>query len=200
VVGAALITVAAGSVLVAGRAAQRPPSTRWLVLTEDVAAGRPVTEDDLGSVAIDLRGAIDAVPADDAGDVVGRVALHPLEASGLLRATDLAEPGRFTTPEQTEVVVTLDAARAPVDELAGGADVTVLATDASGDAAATTTVAEGVGAVLLDVDDGGEGIGADGGVRVRLSAADATTASRIVDAAVLANLTLVVPAPSGATA
>ena len=199
VAGAALITVAAGSVLVATRAAQRPPSTRWLVLTEDVAAGRAITEDDLGSVALDLRGAVDAVPAGDAAEVVGRVAMHPLHGSGLLRPSDLAEPGRFATSEQTEVVVTLDPGRAPVDELAGGATVTVLATDAAGGGSATSTVAEGVDAVLLDP-GGDEGIGAGSGVRIRLAAADAATAARIVDAAVLAELTVVVPAPSGAPA
>jgi hypothetical protein len=193
VVGAALVTIAAGGVVFAHRAAQRPPSERWVVAVAEVPAGRPLRTDDLGTVAIDLPEGIDAVPARRAQSVVGRVTAHPLGRSALLRESDLLEEGRFRDPEEVEVAVSLDPARVPLGAFGPGDTVHLLRTSPEGDTTALTSQAR-----VVQVGDGGDGdgIGGSASVRVRLTLPDIGAAIEATSAAVAAELTVALPAPS----
>jgi Flp pilus assembly protein CpaB len=191
--GAALIVVASAGVLVAHRSASQPPTTRYVVVTHDVPAGHRLTRDDLGTLAADLPSGVTAVEASDAAAVLGRVTRASLSEMDLVRRSDVLAAGRFTTPGSVEVPVEVDAGRSLGDALRPGSRVDVLSTDP--EAAGTATLANDV--LVVAVDGGSaDGIGGSGARRVRLAAPDGTTASAIVDAAVRAQLTLVLPTPA----
>lgn len=191
--GAALVTAAGGGVVLAHRAAQLPPGTRYVVVTADVPAGAVLSSDELGTVAIDLPSAVDAVPEEDVASVVGRVAAHELRSSGLLREGDLLEADRFADPREVEVAVTLDSSRVPTGALAAGDLVVVLSTAPDGDG--TRVLTEAARLVAVGGEEGSDGIGVAGGLQVRLAVADAETGAALVDAAVNEELTLMLPAP-----
>ena len=191
VVGGLLVALAAAGVLSAHRAASTPPSTRYLVLTADVAAGTTVSADHLGSVALDLPGELAAVREAEAETVLGRVAATGLDELDLLRPSDLHEPGRFADPDAVEVALDLPSSRAMLGALEPGHRVEVLATDPA--AAGTDRVA---GATVVDPGDVEQGgIGSASTVTVRLSVADGDAAAAVVDASVRAEVTLALPAP-----
>jgi hypothetical protein len=190
--GAALIVIAAAGVLVAHRSASAPPDSRYVVVARDLEAGHVLARADLGTLAADLPSGVRAVPAAEAGALLGRVTRTSLSELDLIRPTDVVEPGRFTRPGSVEVPVAVDAARAPVGALRTGTRVDVLATDPEGEG--TQVLATDV--LVVGVDDDGEGaIGDSSGIRVRLAVDGADTATGVVDAAVRAQVTLVLPTP-----
>jgi hypothetical protein len=193
VLGGVLVVTAATGVLVAHRAASEPPTTRFVVVTGDVAAGHPVAASDLGTIAAEVPAGVEVVRGEDADDLVGRVARVPLRSMDLLRPDDLYEAGRFTTTETTEVELDLPPGRALAGTLQVGDLVDVLSTDP--DRSGTTTVAAGV-PVSAVVDGDGTGIGTTGTVRVRIGLPDAVTAEAVVDAAVRSEVTLALPSPA----
>ncbi len=195
VLGGVLVVTAAAGVLVAHRAASEPPTTRFVVVTSDVAVGRPVGAGDLGTIAAEVPDGVEVVRDEDADELVGRVARVPLRSMDLLRPGDLYEAGRFTTADTTEVELDLPPARALVGTLEVGDHVDVLSTDP--DRSGTATVASGV-PVSAVVDGDGAGIGATGTVRVRIGLPDAATAEAVVDAAVRSEVTLALPSPASA--
>lgn len=192
-IGAVLIAIAAGGVFVAHRSASAPPQTRYLVATRSVDVGTVLSASDLGSIALDLPAEVGAIRESDAQRLVGRTVRSPLDELDLLRATDLAEPGRFSSPDAVEISVELSPARALSGALRVGDLVDVLATDPSG--AGTTTIARGVAVVDLGSNDA-DGIGRSSGSRVRLSLDGPEQAELVVDAAVRAELTLALPTPT----
>lgn len=191
VLGAVLVATAAAAVLVAHRSASEPPTTRFVVLTQQVDAGHAVTADDLGTIAAEVPAGVSVVAEQDAEDLVGRVARTTLQPMDLLRATDLYDTGRFTTPGSTEVAVELGPAAALLDTVEVGDLVDVLSTDPDGEGTRTIAREVRVSAVQGGADDGG--IGASGTVRVRLGVPDVATAEGLVDAAVRTELTLALP-------
>ncbi len=191
VVGGLLVALAAAGVLSAHRAASTPPSTRYLVLTADVAAGTTLSADHLGSVALDLPGELAAVQETEAANILGRVAATGLDELDLLRPGDVHEPGRFADPDAVEVALDLPSSRAMLGALERGDRVEVLATDPA--AAGTDRVA---GATVVDPGDAQRGgIGSASTVTVRLSVVDGDVAAAVVDASVRAEVTLALPAP-----
>ena len=82
-VGAMLVTIAAAGVLFAHRSASAPPSSRYLVATKSIQSGQVIQAEDLGSIAIDLPRQLDAVPANQANKLIGRVAGNSLSPSEL---------------------------------------------------------------------------------------------------------------------
>ncbi len=191
ILGAALVTAAAGGVVFAHRAAQQPPTTQYLVLTADVPAGEAVDGADLGAVALDLPGAVDAVPTDAADQVLGRIASHTLNASGLLRESDLLAEERFVSPDEIEFAVSLDPARVPLGAFGIGDVVHLLATSGTGGTTELTSHARvtGIG------DDTDDGVGGGSRVRLLLTVPDLAPAAAAVDASVNQELTIVLPAP-----
>jgi Flp pilus assembly protein CpaB len=195
VVGACLIVVAASGVLIAHRSASRPALDRYVVAVRSVDAGAMLQADDLGTVAIDLPSGVVAVHADDATELIGRVATHPIRADELLRPSDTFDAGRFSDPETIEVALDLPAANALQGVISAGSVVDVLRTDP--DRASTQLLASGV---RVSAVDGGteDAIGADGSTRVLLAVAGPEAATALVDGARRAELTLVLPRPRSA--
>lgn len=191
-VGGVLVVTAVAGVLVAHRAATQPPTTRYVVMTRDVASGDPVGVDDLGTIAAELPDDVGAVSGVEADGLIGRVARVPLHDMDLLREGDLFEPDRFTTPGTTEIALDLTPAQALLGTLQVGDRVDVLSTDPDG--VGTTTVATDVLVSEVHDDDAG-GIGATGTVRVRIGVADTASAESVVDASVRTEITLSLPAP-----
>lgn len=196
VIGGLLVTLAAAGVVTAHRAASAPPTSRYLVLTRTVDAGSPVSESDLGTIALDLPDDLAATSDAALDEVVGRVAKHQLDEFDLVRPSDLHDEGRFVDPSVVEVNVELTPAGAMVGSLAPGSTVDVLSTDPSG--SGTETVARGVRVTGLDSEESGS-IGSGGSVMVRLAVPDAETAEQVVDSSIRSELTLILPAPSEAT-
>ena len=188
--GAALITAAAGAVVFAHRASQQPPQTRYLVLTEQVAAGQQLSAGALGSVAVDLPEVIDAIPEDRSTEVIGRVAHSTLEPSTVLSESDLEPTGRFTDPEEKLVALSLDPARLSTASIRPGRTVHVLGT-ADG---ATSQVATARVVTVGNPDDGG--LGSSTGVLVELAVADLATSEAVTNAGIAGTVTLVLPAPA----
>lgn len=189
--GAALVTAAAAGVVFAHRSAQQLPTTRFLVVTADVPAGEALDEGDLGSVALDLPGVVDAVPVDEVDRMLGRVSAHHLAASGLLRRSDLLDAQRFVDPAEVEFAVSLDTDRVPLGAFGPGDVVHLLATTADGGTIEITSAARvtGIG------DDAEPVVGTESRVRLRLTVADLQQAAAAVDASVTQELTIVLPAP-----
>ncbi|MGI9577379.1 MAG: SAF domain-containing protein [Microthrixaceae bacterium] len=188
--GAALITIAAAGVVFAHRASQQPPTTRYLVVTEDVEAGEVVSADMLGSVPIDLPSSIDAMTEDRSDEVLGRVAARSLAGSSLVTHSDFAEPEQFLDPNELLVTATVDGARLRRSSIAPGRTVHVLA-DRGGRAA---TVATARVSSIGETDDAGLGDGA--GVQVELAVTDMAVSEAITTAALDGSITLVVPSPA----
>lgn len=193
--GVALVTASASLVLVAHRAAQRPPTTRWLVVGDAVPAGEVVLETDLVMARLELPRGVSAVPVEDLDAIAGRVATHHLSPGSLLSPEDLLEPGRFTTGDSVEVTVTLAAERTPLESLGTGDVVDVLSTDPA--EGGTRVLLDGARVVAVE-QGGGTTMGATGGSRVTLAVADPQSATALVDASVTEDLTLVVPSPASA--
>jgi hypothetical protein len=186
-----LVVTAVAGVLVAHRAASAPPTTRYVVAARDVTAGQVLRSEDLGLLAMELPDGVTAVPSLRATDLVGKVAAADLTELDLVRPTDV-DDGPVTTPGAVEVSVELDPSRTPPD-LRAGLVVTVLSTDPSG---GTRVLARR--SVVTAVDEVVDrGIGGSDGLRVRLAAGDETEAAALVDAAVAAELTVVVPSGNG---
>lgn len=191
IVGAALVTASAFGVVFAHRAAQSPPQTRFLVVTSSVDAGEVLEARHLGSVAIDLPEAVDAVPTDRSDAVLGRVASHSLEPSELLSELALLDGDRFTAAGETEVAVSVDPTRTPVGQFATGDRVTVLSSAEAG----TRELAANARVTRIDGDDGDGSIGGSAQLRIGLALADMEEASAVVDAAVKEELTIVLSGP-----
>ena len=196
VVGAALIVLAAIGVLVAHRTATRAPTERYVIAVRPIAAGAELRAEDLGTIALDLPGKVVAVPEHRATELVGTVATTAVLADELLRPSDTFDPGRFATADTIEVAVDLPAANALQGVIGAGSVVDVLRTDP----AEATTVRLASGVRVSSIDTGEDAaIGADGSVRVLLAVTGTDAATALVDAARRAELTLVLPRPSGAT-
>lgn len=190
-VGGLLVALAAAGVLSAHRAAGAPPTTRYLVLTDEVAAGTPLSAEHLGSIALDLPDEVAAIAEQDASEVLGRVTRTGLAELDLLRPGDLYERGRFVDPDAVEVALELPAPGALLGAIRPGDRVEVLATDPTGDGTVVVATAD----VVDPGDQDPGGIGASSTVTVRLSLADREVATQVVDAAVRTDVTLTLPAP-----
>lgn len=191
IVGAALVTASAFGVVFAHRAVQNPPQTRFLVVTSPVEAGEVLQSKHLGSVAIDLPDAVDAVPIDRSNTVVGRVASHSLEPSELVFESALFDGDRFVAAGEIEVAVSMDPARTPVGQFATGDRVTVLSSSEEG----TRELAAHARVTRIDGDDRDASIGGSAQLRIGLALADMAEANAVVDAAVKEELTIVLSGP-----
>jgi Flp pilus assembly protein CpaB len=204
-----LVTIAAAGVLFAHRSASAPPRSRYLVATQSIQSGQVIRAEDLGSIAIDLPSQLDAVPANQANKLIGRVAGNSLSPSELLRADDALDAGRFVDPTAIEVALELPPAQALMGIVQQGSFVDVLATDPEPDpntGSATTVLATRVRVSAVgdgsspdggsaEESGGASGIGVSGQLRVVLSVSGPEIATQLVDAARRAEITLVLPSP-----
>ena len=188
--GAALMTIAAGGVVFAHRASQQPPSTRYLVVTEEVAAGSPVGTEQLGSVAMELPDSVNALEEQDSHEVVGRIAGRNLLPSTLISAADVLEEGMFEDPDEQQVTVAVDPSRIRASTVSPGRSVHVMSTIDGATSRVATARVTSIG------DDGDGGIGSNGTVPVGLAVDGEQAATAIVHANVLGTVTLVLPSPA----
>ncbi len=190
--GAALVVVAAASVLATHRAAVGPSGDQVLVAARAVRGGTVLTAEDLLAVRSDLPGEVATVSADDAAAVLGSAATRDLPPGAVLAPSDVA-PAAATTRDTGRVTLSVPPERTPVD-LRPGVRVDVLATDAErgatdlilGGATVTSTAAPPEGS-----------IGGGGPLLVELAVPDGDAVVTLVDAAVRQQVTLVVPSGDG---
>ena len=150
--GGLLVTLAALGVFSAYRSADRPPETRYVVATADIAPGTVITTDHVGLQRIELPASIRAQAFDDADDalVLGSVAVAPVEAGELLQASAVRSTTAPTQrPPAYELSFEIDTARALNGDLRPGEVVDVVATSGVGEQSTTRTVVERV--LILDV-------------------------------------------------
>jgi hypothetical protein len=188
------VTCAAVGVFLTHRAATQPPQSRYLVAVEDIPAGVQLTAEHLGSIAIDLPSGIAAVPEADADDMIGRTVADPIRATSLIGNNSVLEAGRLPTADSVEVTIDVDSARSPLDALAPGDPVHLVATDPAG--SGSTVLATDARIASVGADDEQGGIGASGTVSVRLSLPDLKAATDVIDADVRQEVTLVIPNPT----
>ncbi|MEX0868595.1 MAG: SAF domain-containing protein [Nitriliruptoraceae bacterium] len=163
VVGTALIAVSAFGALQLGQRADAPPTTRYLVATDDVDVGTVVGPGDeqlpVGSAAIELPPGIarNAIRSQARDELVGRVTAAPIAAGDLLRWSDVVTAPAFSAKHETAVSLP------PRDALAGdvspGMQVDVLATYSGSGRSFTDYLARDV--PVLAVDRGDRGLADD---------------------------------------
>ena len=95
--GGLLVARAALGVFAAWSRASSPPTTRYLVVATDLAAGTTLRADDLGWVTVDLPDVLAARALDDPDAVIGAVTLAPLADGDLLTATAVAPNRRASS-------------------------------------------------------------------------------------------------------
>ncbi len=194
VAGGALVTCAAVGVFLTHRAASEPPQSRFLVAMEDIPAGATISADNLGSVAIDLPSDVAAINASDADDLIGRTVARAIPMASLISRGELLEHDRLPTADSVEVTVEVERARSPLDALAPGDPVHLVATDPAGSGSRVLTSEARIASI--DGASGSDGIGASGTASVRLSLPDLDSATAVIDADVRQELTLVIPSPA----
>jgi hypothetical protein len=112
VTGALLIALAAIGVFVAYRGANRPPSTDYVVVSHDVAAGQRLKPADLATRAIDLPDVVSRGAFTDPAQLIGQVTVAPFSAGELVQRSGIAAGG---TPDAFEVPLAL-----PAEEIVTG--------------------------------------------------------------------------------
>lgn len=119
VVACSMGTVAASHVL--------DPRTSVLVMARPVAAGEVITAADVHTVPVAVGGGIDAIPATQAADVVGRPAALPLAAGALLGGAAVG-PSLFPPAGKAVAAVGLKPGMYPLHLAAGDKVQVVLPT------------------------------------------------------------------------
>lgn len=183
--GLVVTAVCAAVFVVAARGSDDRVSV--LAVARPVQAGQLISRADLSEV--DLRGAgiPGVVPASEAGQVVGRVAVVPLMPGALLSPAQVGDGGQFPPAGRSLVAVLVKDGAAP-SGLAAGQRVAVVAgpTQGSGRADAASGPSAGTAGLVVSVKDTGPSSG--GGLVVTVLV-DASAAAGV---AVLADPRLVV--------
>jgi Flp pilus assembly protein CpaB len=129
-----MLLVLGGAAVGVLAAARLGATASVLVLARPVAVGHVLTEEDLREQAMPADAGIDAVPAGELPDVVGRPAAYTLPAGIVLTRAALGSP-QLPPPGQAIAAVALDAGRFPPG-LAPGTRVAVVAAPGPAGAAA----------------------------------------------------------------
>jgi Flp pilus assembly protein CpaB len=168
VVGALLVTAAAVSVFAAYLNATAEPDTSYLVASTTIDPGTRLT--DITAVAerfearpldLDPDLAARAVALDDAGSLVGRLVVAPLEPGELLSRSAIVADGGVADAQTLSFPI--DRASALAGALRPGERIDVLATYGSGDGAYTVYVVRGAPLVARGDEAGGSGLAGGGG-------------------------------------
>jgi hypothetical protein len=189
-VGALLITLAAVGAFAVSRRGESAPATRYAVLTKAIAPGARVTASDVADRAMDLDVEVAAQAFRDVDQVIGAVALAPMNAGQLVQITDVA----LATKVDGQVLVghelTFPVERDRVPQnLRRGERVAVLATYGTGSEARTTTTAQQ--AVVLGFDTDGDAIGTQRSARLTVLLSDSSMVIETAHASQAADITIV---------
>ncbi len=129
-----------------------------LAVTTAVAAGQPLSADDVVAVAVSAESGVPLVAASDLATVIGRTAAVPL-VRGELLAPRLLGPASFPPDGQAVIGIDIKPGQAPAG-LQPGSTVLVLATPAGSDSATAAPVAApAVQASVMSVDVAADGSG-----------------------------------------
>ncbi len=167
VVGGMLVALSVVGLFAAYQAANRAPTTRYVVVTSALSPGDRIAASDLSAVSIDLPASQAAGAFTDIGEVEGATLLSPLAAGELVQSSAVARP--VGAPEHAQISLPVDPARALGGELRAGdvVDVIVSGSAAGAGRASASTIVEA--ATVVKVFTGSGGIGVASSVTVVLS-------------------------------
>ena len=190
VVGALLITLAAVGAFAVSRRGEGEPSTRYVVLSAAVVPGARVKPSDVAVRAMNLDAEVAGHAFTAVDQVVGAVALAPMNAGQLLQNADVA----LATKVDGQVLVghelTFPVERDRVPQnLRRGERVAVLATYGTGSEARTTTTAQQ--AVVLSFETDGDTIGTKRSARLTVLLGDPSMVIETAHASQAADITIV---------
>jgi Flp pilus assembly protein CpaB len=158
VLGGFLVALSAVGVFSAWTSATRGPTTTYVVVTADVAAGELIERSVLDLVTLELPDAQRRLAFTDIDVLVGAVALAPLAHGQLVQSSDVTKP--FGAPDRAQISLRIDAGAAVGGELRPGDVVDVIATYTAGGEPQTKTVARDAQVVKTIADDQRVGAGA----------------------------------------
>mgnify|MGYP001477074027 CR=1 FL=1 len=147
VLGGVLMAIAAVGVFTAYSGAGEGPGERVVVARSALRVGQTIGADDLALAEVDL-GRSEVPVFGDVEDVVGRVALGPVDEGGLVQPASVSADARL--PRLHEVAITVPRSHVAVGRLKAGERVDVFVTHED----LTRTVARGAQVVELGSDDG----------------------------------------------
>ena len=190
VVGALMITLAAVGAFAVSRRADGEPSTQYVVLTSAIAPGARVKASDVAVRSMDLDAAVAAQAFGDVDQVVGAVALSPMNAGQLVQNADVALATKIEGQLLVGHELTFPVERDRVPQnLRRGESVAVLATYGTGSEARTTTTAQQ--AVVLSFETDGDTIGTKRSARLTVLLGDPSMVIETAHASQAADITIV---------
>lgn len=179
-----VVLILASVLVVAWLVANAGRRVQVLQLARDVPAGQAITAQDLTTTPVAADGSVALISAQQESDVVGRIAVVPL-AAGTLLHTKLFGAASYPPSGQVIASVALRPGHYP-QGVSAGTNVTVYVADKDLGQTEKATDPERFAAVVLDVDEAGDGQGSSvitmqiGADDARLLAAAATDAVTVV--------------------
>ena len=190
VVGALMITLAAVGAFAVSRRDDGTPAHHYVVMTAAVSPGARIAASDVETRAMDLDVEVAAQAFGEAEQVVGAVALAPMNAGQLVQNANVALvtkiDGRVMVGHELTFPVERD--RVP-QNLRRGERVAVLATYGTGSEARTTTTAQQ--AVVLGFETDGDTIGTKRSARLTVLLSDPAMVIETAHASQAADITIV---------
>lgn len=165
VLGGFLVAASATGVFAAWTSASQGPTTRYAVVTADVAPGERIERADLALVTIELPDAQRRLAFTDLEVLVGSTALAPLTDGQLVQSSAVAKP--VGSPDRAQISLRVEPSGAVGGDLRSGDTVDVIATYTAGGAPETTTISRGALVVKLIADE--RRVGSGGAVVVVLA-------------------------------
>lgn len=164
-IGGFLVAASAAGVFAAWTSASSGPTTRYVVVSGDVAPGEQLTRADLSLVEIELPAAQRRIAFTDMDILVGATALSPLVAGQLLQSSEVAKP--IGGPDRAQISFRVEPGAAVGGDLRAGELVDVIVTYTSGGEPKTSTISRGALVVKMITDE--QRIGAGGSMVVVLA-------------------------------
>ena len=190
VVGALLITLAAVGTFAISQRGGGDTGARYVVVTKALAPGARI---DAGSVAtrpLALDADVAAQAFQDVQQVVGSVALGPMNAGQLVQRAEVAPPNKIDGAVQLGHELTFPVERDRVPEnLRRGERVAVLATYGTGNDARTTTTAQH--AIVVGFESDGDAIGTKRSARLTVLVDNPSMVIETAHASQAADITIV---------
>lgn len=124
--GGLLVTVAALSVFLAYQRAERGPTTRVVVATQEIRVGEVIEPEDVQLAVAELPAGVGATTFRTPSAVVGHVALGPIAAGEIVQAGAITADR--SAPDAHEIAITLPRAQIAVGRLKAGDRVDIFVT------------------------------------------------------------------------
>jgi Flp pilus assembly protein CpaB len=189
-VGGLLVTLAAVVVFATYAGAQATPTSTVVVTTRALEPGARLSTADVELRTVDLGDELVGRSFGSVDDVVGAVALAPLDAGDLVQASAVRTADAGSDPDAPQFSFALDRDRALNGELRPGEIVDLLATFGTGTSASTKVLASS--ARVLAVEQAGSGtLGSSGRVVLTVALDDDDTVLDVAHASQVAAITVV---------